>query len=149
MVNMTHRNMLPSIDEAIKENDISSECFENKGLMEYAKGMAVLGSADFFVVEDTSPDDVGTKIYDYIFWNKPVVAAVPKEIPLASLVSGFEHGYACNSKEEIFNAIKDILDHKFENLDSKLDVMKYSRTCQNQIIENVLEKSGMREGRLS
>lgn len=137
----------PWIDEAIKENCISDECYESKGLMEYAKGMAILGSADLFVVEDTSPDDVGTKIYDYIFWNKPVIAAVPKEIPLASLVSGFEHGYACDSKEEIFNAIKDVLDHKFENLDSKLDVMKYSRICQNQIIENVLKKSGGQEGR--
>ena len=47
------------------------------GLKEYAEGMAILGAADFFVVEDTSPDDVGTKIYDYIYWNKPIIAAAP------------------------------------------------------------------------
>ena len=131
----------PWIDKVIKDNNISEQSFDSKGLMEYSKGMAVLGSADFFIVEDTSPDDVGTKIYDYIFWNKPVVAAVPKNIPLALLINTFEHGYVCDSKEEIFNAIKDIADNKYEKLDSKIDTMKYSRFFQNQIIENVLKKA--------
>lgn len=129
----------PWIDNAINDNNISKKSFDSKGLMEYSKGMEILGSADFFIVEDTSPDDVGTKIYDYIFWNKPVVAAVPKDIPLALLVDTFEHGYVCDSKEEIFNAIKDIVDNKYEKLDSKLDKMKYSRVFQNRIIESVLK----------
>lgn len=129
------------IDEVMNNNNISEKSFDSKGLMEYSKGMALLGSADFFIVEDTSPDDVGTKIYDYIFWNKPVVAAVPKNIPLALLVNTFEHGYVCDSKEEILNAIKDVVDNKYEKLDSKIDTMKYSRFFQNQIIESVLKKA--------
>lgn len=134
------------IDSAIKENNISDSIFESKGLMEYSKGMATLGGADIFVVEDTSPDDVGTKIYDYIFWNKPVVAAVPKNIPLASLVDSFEHGYVCDSYEEIYDAIKSIVDNRYENLDSNLEKMKYSRFYQNQIIESVLKIATNKKG---
>ena len=110
----------------------------NLRLKEYGAGMALLGSADFFVVEDTSPDDVGTKIYDYIFWNKPIVAAVPRDIPLAKLVGTFEHGYVCESEQDIKKAIEDIVENKYETLDSNIDIMKYSRLNQNRIMEKVL-----------
>ena len=126
------------IDEAIRRNHIDPESFEKVGLKEYSDGMAILGSSDFFVVEDTSPDDVGTKIYDYIYWNKPIIAATPKNIPLAKLVSGFEHGYVCETAEEIDEAINDIVKNRYFVLDSKLDISKYSRTYQNEKIEQMM-----------
>lgn len=132
--------MYDYINDAIKENHITPECFEPKGLQEYKTGMAILGSADFFVVEDTSPDDVGTKIYDYIYWNKPIIAAVPKEIPLAKLVSSFEHGYICETEEDVEDALNDIIENKYETLDSHIDIERYSRKYQNHIIEESLKR---------
>lgn len=128
----------PYIQDTIEMNDINRTIYNPVGLKEYGAGMALLGSADFFVVEDTSPDDVGTKIYDYIFWNKPIVAAVPRDIPLAKLVGTFEHGYVCESEQDIKKAIEDIVENKYETLDSNIDIMKYSRLNQNRIMEKVL-----------
>lgn len=126
------------IDEALKKYNINPDTFEKVGLKEYAEGMAILGASDFFVVEDTSPDDVGTKIYDYIYWNKPIIAATPKNIPLAKLVNQFEHGYLCETAEEIDIAIKDIIQNKYSSLDSNIDVTKYSRTYQNEKMEQMM-----------
>ena len=133
-----------AVFEAIKKNNIEIDCFQACGLKEYGEGMSLLGSADFFVVEDTSPDDVGTKIYDYIFWNKPIIASVPKEIPLAQLVDSFEHGYVCDNQEKIDIALNDIILNKYANLDSKVDRMKYSRVYQNKKIENLMKRLVLR-----
>lgn len=126
------------IIEAMKQNKIEMECYDSKGLKEYSEGMSLLGSADFFVVEDTSPDDVGTKIYDYIFWNKPIIAAVPKDIPLAKLVGSFEHGYVCDTPEKVERAVWDVIMNRYDCLDPHIDIMSYSRRHQNEIMEKCL-----------
>lgn len=126
------------VDGAIESKGIDPACYTNLGLMEYQVGMACLGSADFFVVEDTSPDDVGTKIYDYIFWNKPVVAVVPPEGPLAKLVSGFANGFVCTTSDEVRVAVEKIAAERLDCLDPNLDRDQFSRRHQNELIECVL-----------
>lgn len=123
---------------SISKNDIDTDVYQYLGIMEYSKGMATIGNADFFVVEDTSPDDVGTKIYDYIYWNKPIIAVVPKDIPLAKLVSSFEHGYICDNTNDVKRAIEDIVRNKYDCLDPSLDREKFSRKHQNQIMESAM-----------
>lgn len=126
------------IPGVIADKGIDPACYTNLGLMEYPVGMSHLGSADFFVVEDTSPDDVGTKIYDYIYWNKPVVAVVPPEGPLAALVSGFENGFVCTTSDEVRAAVERIADEGLDCLDPALDRDRFSRRHQNRLIEEVL-----------
>lgn len=127
------------IDGVMESKGIDPACYANLGLMEYQAGMARLGDADFFVVEDTSPDDVGTKIYDYIFWNKPVVAVVPPEGPLAKLLSGFANGFVCTTSDEVRAVVERIAAERLDCLDPNLDRDRFSRRHQNKIIEGVLE----------
>lgn len=127
------------IDGVMESRGIDSACYANLGLMEYQAGMARLGDADFFVVEDTSPDDVGTKIYDYIFWNKPVVAVVPPEGPLAKLLSGFANGFVCTTSDEVRAAVERIVAERLDCLDPNLDRDRFSRRHQNKLIEGILE----------
>ncbi len=127
------------IDDVMESKGIDPACYTNLGLMEYQVGMARLGSADFFVVEDTSPDDVGTKIYDYIYWNKPVVAVVPPEGPLAKLVSGFANGFVCTTSDEVRAVVEKIAVERLDCLDPNLDRDRFSRRHQNGLIEGVLE----------
>lgn len=129
------------IDDVIESKGIDPACYTNLGLMEYQKGMAYLGMADFFVVEDTSPDDVGTKIYDYIFWNKPVIAVVPPEGPLANLVTSFKNGFVCTTSAEIRAALERIAAQHLDCLDPDLDRYRFSRRHQNRLIEDILESA--------
>lgn len=126
------------IDSVMESKGIDPACYTNLGLMEYQTGMAHLGAADFFVVEDNSPDDVGTKIYDYIYWNKPVVAVVPPEGPLAKLVSGFANGFVCTTSDQVRAAVEKISAEHLDCLDPHLDRDRFSRKHQNGIIEGVL-----------
>lgn len=57
---------------------------------------------------------------------------------MAKLVGTFEHGYVCESEQDIKKAIEDIVENKYETLDSNIDIMKYSRLNQNRIMEKVL-----------
>lgn len=127
------------VDGVIEAKGIDPACYANLGLMEYQAGMARLGAADFFVVEDTSPDDVGTKIYDYIFWNKPVVAVVPPEGPLAKLLSGFANGFVCTTSDEVRAAVERIVAERLDCLDPNLDRDRFSRRHQNKLIEGILQ----------
>lgn len=127
------------IDDVIESKGIDPACYTNLGLMEYEVGMAYLGTADFFVVEDTSPDDVGTKIYDYIFWNKPVIAVVPPSGPLAKFVSSFRNGFVCTTSAEVRVAVERIVTLGLDCLDPDLDRDRYSRRHQNELIESILE----------
>ena len=86
-----------------------------------------------------SPDDVGTKIYDYIFWNKPVVAVVPPEGPLAKLLSGFANGFVCTTSDEVRAAVERIAAERLDCLDPNLDRDRFSRRHQNKLIEGILE----------
>ncbi len=128
------------IIETIKKNNINEECYECVGLKEYSEGMKILGSADFFMLEDTSPDDVGTKIYDYIYWNKPIIAAIPKDIPLAKLVKSFQNGFVCETDQEILNALRKIQIENLKVLDNNFDKTKFSRKYQNMKMKDLLEK---------
>lgn len=130
----------PWIEENLKKYGISPDSYEECGLMDYEEGMSWLGTADFFVVEDTSPDDVGTKIYDYIYFNRPVLAATPPDIPLAQLVRTFANGYVCSSDEEVEQAMKRIAQDRPEKLDETLDPKRYSRKIQNKkIVDKIAE----------
>lgn len=129
---------LDYIHDSIKENNIDKGSYKPLGLQSYFEGMKILGSCDFFVVEDTSPDDVGTKIYDYIYWNKPIVGAVPKDIPLAKLIASFKNGFVCDDEVEILSSMKHIINNNIRCLDDNLDILMYSRKKQNQVIENTM-----------
>ncbi|MEA4973972.1 hypothetical protein SDC9_63985 [bioreactor metagenome] len=122
----------PWIEESITNERIDSDCYRGLGLMDYRDGMAIISKADFFVVEDTSPDDVGTKIYDYIFFNRPVIAAVPPDIPLSKLVLSFKNGFACDTYDEIFNAMCTVIKEELRELDPDIHVDMYSRKHKNE-----------------
>ena len=124
----------PWIMETIEKEKIDPLCYEGHGVMDYSNGMQLLSKCKFFAVEDTSPDDVGTKIYDYIYFNRPVIVSAPTDIPLSKMVSQFENGFVCSTELEVNRAIDYLLKNNPSTLDSKFNKINYSRRSQNEII---------------
>ena len=107
--------------------------------MDYTKAMQEMSSSDILVIVDVRQHALGTKIYDYIYLNKPIIYLGPKHTDLSNFVLTFQNGYVCSNKQEVIDATNDIINQHKRDLANKEDVEKYSRSIQNKKYLNILE----------
>ncbi len=134
-------NKESNADALLSECDISSEVLKATGFLNYDEGIRYLYRADAFVIIDVRKAAIGTKIYDYIYLNKPIIYVGPKNTVLAEMVSKFANGFVCSNSKEVSSAIKRI---KFESI-SLLDVgdksVAYARNEQNKKWKDLLKET--------
>lgn len=128
----------PKAYETINDLGLCPQIYNFEGPKDYREGMALMQNADMFAIEYLDPKGLGTKIFDYIFLNKPIICVSPKECVLARTVSSFENGFSCDSEVEIAEAIKTIVEERRTVLDNMADLSVYSRTKQNERYEKLL-----------
>ena len=111
------------------------------GKMEYKQAMQELSSADVLVMNNRSVNALGTKIFDYIYLNKPIIALISRTSAIASFLSRFDHAYVCETQEELEKAIKHIYTEKLFNLDKQdFDPMAYSRSKQMDAFYSIIKE---------
>lgn len=118
------------LESAILNDD--NTMYSCTGYVEYKEGMRITQSADIGVIVYNHPTGYGTKVFDYISCNKPVILITQDGKSLMEFVLRFKNGYVCQTKEQIKNAILDIYKKKIDVLDEKIVVDQYSREKQNQ-----------------
>ena len=80
---------------------------------------------------------LGTKVFDYIMLNKPILYVGPKNTELANFLRQFENAYVCETEEEIISVLNLIYKKKALYLTDKPNNM-YSRDEQNMLYEKLL-----------
>lgn len=128
-----------------KENINKKKWYKCLGLMNYRDGMAILGSCKAFALEYTMSEGPGTKIFDYIYWNKPVVAVTKNGIALEKMLREFENAYICHTTEDVKNSIKYIIDKNVNSLtstDNSQNIQFYARSKQNSEMEKLIMSAG-------
>lgn len=108
------------------------------GLMNYREGMQALASCDAFYLEYVAPEGPGTKIFDYIYFNRPVVAMIKEGIALEAFLDRFSGAYVCHTQDDVIRALSDVMKGDTRRLLDDGDRMQYSRTVQNAKFEKVL-----------
>ncbi len=93
----------------------------------YREGLQLLGSLDCLVLNHRSPLMVGTKIYDYIYLNKPIVAFARPKSAIADLLSGLKNAFLVSNTSEFIQALLQIRETGVRELNPQLDVYRYSR----------------------
>lgn len=84
----------------------------------YYKDISKLACCDIGVTAHHSRSSCGTKIYDYMLINRPIIALNSYESnELFNVVRQFENGYACRSYEAFRDAFLDIVTNKKVVLD--------------------------------
>lgn len=144
-----------NIYDYFKANQIKGEqWYECLGQKEYRKGMECLASCDACVLEYAYPEGPGTKVFDYIFLNKPIIGVLKPGISLEKLLKKFDNAFVCHSEEEIIRALQCLVSGKIKELidssDSKDIIQKYARSTQNERFEKLMETislRGMHNGR--
>jgi glycosyltransferase involved in cell wall biosynthesis len=119
------------IEDMIKKHKLRVSTYYNTGAKSYHEGIEYLMQTDINIIVYSSKTGLGTKIYDYIMLDKPILAIVSKKSDLAKLVTTFKHGYATTKTREIYNYILYIANNKIDNLDN-MNTESYSRLEQNK-----------------
>ena len=135
----------PAIEEYFNREDINgSSWYTCTDFMEYRQGMELLGSCDAFALEYALPEGPGTKIFDYIFFNKPVIGITKPGISLEKMLQEFENSYICHSEQDVIEAIKEIINKKIRTLVADYKVNKkvefYARSKQNEAFVKLLKE---------
>lgn len=126
------------IETLARKYHFDPQVYEGYGPMDYLAGMETLAQADFCAIEYVHPNGYGTKVFDYIYLNKPILALMPEKIALAQFLRRFPNAYLCQTQEQLVADITKLWERKVERLDDKLDKSLYSRGRQNGIFENIL-----------
>ena len=130
-----------NIERLMQETGFPSNHFICTGFCPYQIGMEILKSADVNLLIDIRKQAIGTKIYDYIYVNRPVLYCGTKPTYLSELISGFKGGYVCSDENHVINAITEIVSHKNKLLTDEADTKTYSRTIQNCRMEELLKEN--------
>lgn len=127
-------------EKYLLEFGVDSSLICDTGFIPYADGMNQLSESDVLVIIDIRKDAMGTKIYDYIWMNKPILYIGPSNTELALFINRFENGFVCSNKKEIIQAVEKIKSFKIKHLDMNIDTKKYARSCHNKEWERLLKK---------
>jgi len=130
-IKITHiGNREVDVEKMLMKFNLPFNMYECTGVCDYKKGMEILQSADIFISIYPVRSGLGTKIFDYIFHNKPVVLFGYKSSEIAAFFSQFENFYCCESISEGSLIMAKIINQVSQKLDSKIDPVIYSRTYQ-------------------
>lgn len=108
------------------------------GNIDYKKAMLMLKNVDILVLNNRSENALGTKIFDYIFLNKPIIAFISKRSAISKLLSQFENAYVCESQLDFVLAVKKIIKNNIRILHNDINTENYSRKKQMNIFYDVI-----------
>lgn len=127
-------------EEAIKLSGFDGNKYINTGFIGYSQGIQLLKKSSVNVVIDIRKGAMGTKFYDYIFVNKPLVYLGKKNTQLDHLIKQLENGFTCYSEESVIDAISKIKEEEINLLTNRTDVNNYSRSKQNKKYLELISK---------
>lgn len=128
------------LERILSDYEVDYEC---KGYFEYARGVRLLQSSSNILLLSSDLEGVGlgTKIYDYIFCNKPIIFIGSKTTALAGFVSSFKNGFVCSNEMEVLKSLETIVNKEICTLDENIDIYSFSRGKQNQKYIDLLKQN--------
>lgn len=125
----------------MEDVNFPSELYIGTGFLDYKTGMEILKNVSMNSLIVHYKRGLGTKLFDYIYVDKPVIYFAPPDSAIADIMKTCAHSYRCDRAEEAIKAIRNTIENGYETLDcSERD--KYSRTIQNKHYEALIKGIG-------
>ena len=132
-VRIIHIGVPEENQSLLDEARLSSDAYVQLGQMSYQTALETAINADIFAAVINYKHGLGTKLFDYIYLNRPVVAIAPQNSEFEGLLAPATAGYVCQTKEQIEKSIKRIIDLNQTVLTEDSSYRKnFSRQYQNQ-----------------
>ncbi len=125
--------------ETIRQLGVDPACYDGRGILDYKDGVSVMAGCNMFAMDYVHPTGLGTKIFDYINLNKPVLAVAPQDINFSQFVSQFENCFVVDDEEQIYRTMRKIAMERIQTLDSKMNADAFSRKHQNKRFVDLLQ----------
>lgn len=128
-------------EKAMADVDFPNELYIRTGYLDYKTGVELLKHFTINCLIVHYKRGLGTKLFDYIYVDKPVVYFAPPDSSIADVLNTCAHSYRCENHEDAQKAIQEVIQNKINTLDCA-EKEKYSRTIQNAQYEKLLKIIG-------
>lgn len=137
-IKLVHIGKKEAIDDrAIQESGIPKELYVNLGYQDYPVGIRILEKAAAGCLIVHYKRGLGTKIFDYIMINKPVIYFAQKGCAIDRLLSGARNSFRCDSCMDAIDAVKTILSENLKEIGMD-NREQFSRENTNKVFEEVI-----------
>ena len=126
--------------QIIRSAGMNESSYHYLGSVDYASGINTLRSMDALTFVYSSPTGYGTKIFDYIYLNKPVILLTTKQSALGRFVNSFENGFSCTNIDSYKEVVEYVIKNQIKKLSNEDSISNYSRNMQNQKYEALIER---------
>lgn len=109
------------------------------GFIDYQKGMMELSRMDCLILNHRDNRSDGTKIFDYIYLNKPIIAFTQKDSAIGDLLNNFKNGFIVEKTEDFNKSIEILWKNQIDTLDNDVNVEKYSRASAMLELERYIK----------
>lgn len=129
--------------QIIKDMNMEACVYEFGGSLDYDTAMKYLAEKDAGLIIYGIPEGLGTKVFDYIGLNKPIIyyGILPSE--LGDFIKSFKNVVVADSKKNLKEGIKRLINSNVFNLED-IPGVRYSRDYQNsryeELIQNIVVK---------
>jgi len=131
---------LHHIGEKEKEIVDSSNNYFSLGFFNYEDAIEKIDNYIAGVIIYDHPTGYGTKVFDYISRNIPIILVTKKGEALSKFVNSFKNGFVCKNEREVENALNILIGNNIVLLDDCDKLYKYSRDFQNEKFYNVIKE---------
>ncbi|WP_418430475.1 glycosyltransferase [Blautia sp.] len=123
-------------DSLLNKANVAQDVLQTTGFVDYKVGVQKIAESDVCLIIDSRNHALGTKLYDYIFINRPILFVGPKNSDLSKMVLQFKNGFACTTGEEVFNALQTLKKNDF--LSEKPSREQFKRERQNKLWRDLI-----------
>ncbi len=132
-------SLIGSEEPFFSEATISENITINQtGFISYANGIELLKKCNICVLNHRSANSHGTKIFDYIGLNKPIIAFSAKDSEISELLSGFDNAYLVSDAEGFCDSVLSIVNKEGWVLGTGENLVQYSRHSQAEKFLNLV-----------
>lgn len=108
--------------------------FNFVGYKNYTKGLNLLEDMNFLILNNRLEYGLGTKIFDYLYLNKPILAFLTLSSENWQFLSQFNNVYLIQNSNDFILAIQNLINSEDLNVITKQEIKKYSRYNQTKLI---------------
>ncbi len=108
------------------------ENYESLGFLEYENAICILKNMNCLLLNHRDDRSLGTKIYDYIYCNIPIIAICNIKSEIAMLLDNFQNAFIIDTDDKLCKSIRDIYLNNISKLDYEYDLRKFSRRQANK-----------------
>lgn len=140
-VSITHAGMDKNIPAIMEEVGFPTEHYHGLGQLPYEQAMAAASNADICTAIINYKEGLGTKVFDYIYLNRPIVAFAPEDSELEEILKPAENAFVCQTVEQFETAVENVIEKNRLTLASDPQYAKsFARAAQNEQYYSLLKE---------